>query len=379
MKQAAVARATIGAGLLMLCSAVLIGCAHGSAPRKPESALDSAAMAYQRGLARQAQSDPVGMAAAFQRAVDLDPNFAPGHEGLGLVALERGGTEAAQQHFRKALDLDQSYEPARIGLARVATAKGDFEQADELLGETLKAMPSNLDALYWQGRNFDAWGHAEDAWRAFTRMLDLSPGDQRATGALTGLAEAEAAERGLPTEYVKIAGMSAITRQDLAALISMEIAPEKTMRRKPAAAATYVPPQQAGRPSAAAGSEVADVPADHWAAAHIRSCLACGIMDVMPDRMFHPTEPVSRVDFAVALQMILAGATGDDSLPSRYLGGVSEFRDVPVDHYGLSAIRCVTARSLMAADASGAFHPEGPVTGRETILVLKKMRATIGS
>lgn len=361
------------AGLVTL-PLLLAGCAKKPDIRLPESVLDTPQSAYERGQGQLASGQLSVAEMSFRRAVELDPKYAPGYEGLGLVSLSKGDLIAAEQKFQQALDRDGEYLPAKIGQGRVRTGQGKYEDAEGKFKDVLKKEPGNQDALYWHGKNYGTWGRTAEAMDSFNLMLEGEPGNQRATEALFDLARHGAATTGVPPEYVKIAGQSGITRQDLAALVAVEIQPERYFKTPPEATASFQTPEQAAKPIQVEDTRPEDVPADHWAAPYIESCLQAGMLDLFPGNKFLPERAVTRGDFAVALERTLVAVTGDTELQTRYVGTMSEYSDVTNDHYALNAIKVATTRGLMSADLEGKFNPTGPVSGTDALLMLNKLR-----
>ncbi len=67
--------------------------------------------------------------AAFQRAVDLKPDFALGHNNLGLICLELGELAAAVTALRRASELDPELGCARSGLGLALLREGAVAEA----------------------------------------------------------------------------------------------------------------------------------------------------------------------------------------------------------------------------------------------------------
>jgi superkiller protein 3 len=64
-------------------------------------------------------------AAAFQRALELDPNYALAHNNLGIVLEAQGKRPEALRQYRLALDANPDYEDARFNLQRLQTPKAE--------------------------------------------------------------------------------------------------------------------------------------------------------------------------------------------------------------------------------------------------------------
>ncbi|WP_421655148.1 tetratricopeptide repeat protein [Leptothermofonsia sp. ETS-13] len=71
------------------------------------------------GSLLQEQGNLPGAKACFQQAVEIDPNFAPGHFNLGLTLKAMGDLEGAIAHYQQAIQLNPSYADAyqNLGVA----------------------------------------------------------------------------------------------------------------------------------------------------------------------------------------------------------------------------------------------------------------------
>lgn len=66
---------------------------------------------------------------ALRQVIEIDPNDAAAHAGLGTLSEKAGRHDEAIGHFRKALDLSPAYGYAHAGIAQAYKAKGDEERA----------------------------------------------------------------------------------------------------------------------------------------------------------------------------------------------------------------------------------------------------------
>lgn len=100
---------------------------------------------------------------AFERALELRPDYAPAHMRLGRVLIARGQGERAAVHFERAVELAPELTPARLGLAQVRIAEGDLARAEALLDEILAAEPRHEQALSALGQVYMRQGRREEA------------------------------------------------------------------------------------------------------------------------------------------------------------------------------------------------------------------------
>src|SRR5205823_7411903 len=67
--------------------------------------------------------------AAYQRAIELDPDHSDAHVNLGRMLHEEGAPLAAQQHYRRALETDPSHPTAAFNLGVALEDLGRLNEA----------------------------------------------------------------------------------------------------------------------------------------------------------------------------------------------------------------------------------------------------------
>jgi TolB-like protein/Tfp pilus assembly protein PilF len=120
----------------------------------------------------------------FERAVELDPEFAFAYGLLGFAHLmdysigwhrDPGTLEQVSKFARKALSLDDSSSLAHVLLSEVYITEGQFEQANSLAERALSLNPNNADAYLSMGRTLDSVGRSEEAVEAIKKAMQLDP------------------------------------------------------------------------------------------------------------------------------------------------------------------------------------------------------------
>jgi Flp pilus assembly protein TadD len=100
---------------------------------------------YQTGLL-QAGSSPAGAQAAYEKAIAIQPNFAPGQRELGIALLQQKNYAAAAPHLQRAvaLGLDDAHLHNFLGICYSHTNR--FEEAVKSYRTALQLDPNLAEA-----------------------------------------------------------------------------------------------------------------------------------------------------------------------------------------------------------------------------------------
>ena len=93
-------------------------------------------------------SAPDEARAAYQRAIELDPDHSDAHVNLGRMLHEEGAPLAAQQHYRRALETDPSHPTAAFNLGVALEDLGRLNEARNAYLRAIDLDPENADAHY---------------------------------------------------------------------------------------------------------------------------------------------------------------------------------------------------------------------------------------
>lgn len=387
-------------GLLLVLSAC------GEQPRQAVGRLDTPEHHTLRGNDFLAEGDWKQADASFGQALSLNPAYAPALAGRAVVeaqAATRPGLAASTREdlTEKAEDtLDAAESNARSDQERLAVhiagiqvyqlAKPDdwLDDAEDHYEDAIALDKNRSDPrpyLYMARAYRDAFDLGK-AGQMYRQVLSMNRG-------LTGEADRELAltqqiERAAPgTVHGKAVAFAAtITRADVAALFVEELQLARLYNRDGSGktATGFRPPQQqqfqTERRQMAA--DVTDID-DHPLKADIRQVIDLGVSGLQPDpsHKFHPDEEISRAEFAIMVQDILARVTGEQGLKTRFVGQASPFRDVRADLPYFNAVQTMVNRNLMAPQDSvrGLFGPTEPLTGADALLVIRLLKNELRS
>jgi adenylate cyclase len=157
--------------------------------RKPPDSLD-AWEAYHRGLWHFIKQEPTENQHAkpfFQRAIDLDPNFAAGYYGLAMANLWDGWLyllrplpeclDLARPLAQRAVAMDDADATAHYALYGVFMCSGDFEGSRTEVERALALDPNHAWALAGLGAYHAYQGQLPEAMTALNKAMRTSPHD----------------------------------------------------------------------------------------------------------------------------------------------------------------------------------------------------------
>ena len=113
---------------------------------------------------------------AEEKALAIDPNYAPAHSGLGWIAMANHDFVNAAKHFERALALDPNDLSVLGNSAVFLQALGRLEEALAIQQALVRRDPVNVTALYNLGYAQRVMGQFDAAIVSYRRVLSLSPG-----------------------------------------------------------------------------------------------------------------------------------------------------------------------------------------------------------
>ncbi len=146
---------------------------------------DSYAILYMFFVASQSNCERAQRASA--RASELAPNSTEAHVSRGLAEMQAKRFELAEQAFERAIEIDPQMFEAYYYYGRSSTAQGEFEKAVELFEKAAKLRPEDYQSLLLTVQIYRSLGRDEDSREAARRGLErtrrtlaLNPADVRA-------------------------------------------------------------------------------------------------------------------------------------------------------------------------------------------------------
>jgi tetratricopeptide (TPR) repeat protein len=88
----------------------------------------------------------------YEKIIELDPNFAPAYNALGLALKIKGAkTDDVIFYFKKALELDPKFVASYDNLGKLYYSEGDMDQAESYFAKGLEIDPGNESILLSMG------------------------------------------------------------------------------------------------------------------------------------------------------------------------------------------------------------------------------------
>ena len=133
-------------------------------------------------------NDPLTAEAEFQRALELNPNYATAHQWYGSLLQYLGRSDDALVHARLAAQLDPWSAIVRNSLADMLIGRGQFADALTELAKAIEIDPSQPNAYFSIGLvNAYAFGRIDQAVPWIARSVELDPGNPTALAYLAGM------------------------------------------------------------------------------------------------------------------------------------------------------------------------------------------------
>lgn len=378
----------LAAALAVLLIASL-GC--GSKTLKKESVLDTPDNHFNQGLRELERGNLAEAKNEFARAQALDPKYAEAHAGMGLaLAVEAGNAKDKKTQetlYDKALAAvnealgknDKSVESYIIkGRVLAMQMKGDdwVKESVEQFEKALKLNPNSDKAWFYTGETYKNGYQFDMSANAYSKAIAMK-------SEYAGRADAQwqivqKIQRAAPGTKVgaKIALIPEIDRADLAVLLLEELKLAEVFAKKktPTYDTGFKAPDDPTKMATSQTQPMAEVTdiTNHWAKNWINDIVKIGGMDVFPDHTFRPDDLITRANYSMTMQQIIILATSDKTLATKYFGGQSRFPDMRSDHFAYNAAALMVDRGIMTADKmTGAFNPEGKMSGADALLAIR--------
>ncbi len=373
--------------LVLLFCWCLLGCGGGETARKTHAVGATPESYYDQGKTYLRHANFKQALLSFRNAIDLDPEFAPAYEGLARIYLELDKLDKAWAFASKAIRYDKDWILTRVVQAKVRARQEHYDQAIAVAKIAVRnvkysSVPNKdmaLAEVYMAlGDIYRQAGQLEEAQEAFLKVLSLDPLFLASDQAMRDLKQRRSnRESERLATLRKVAEKSELTRSDIAVLLVAELPLQRFFQPKVIASAGNVPSTLPGTPDKLHVSNQwpKDVTNSHWARHFIREALEYGALDNMPDGNFYPDRKMSRGDFAILLEDLMARYWDDKSMKQKYAGESSPYSDIANTDPYFNSVMVVTDRKLMSVFDDDSFKPLAHVSGTLALEAIRRLKS----
>jgi protein O-GlcNAc transferase len=118
--------------------------------------------------------------AAYQGAIDRNPDLVEAHTNLGNVYRDLGDADGAIGFYRRALELNPNFPEAHFNLGNALRDNGQLGDAIGCYHAALAISPGFTEALYSLGHALLEQGRRSEAMACYARVLELDPDNANA-------------------------------------------------------------------------------------------------------------------------------------------------------------------------------------------------------
>jgi tetratricopeptide (TPR) repeat protein len=321
--------------------------------------------AYGMGLIAVLQHRPDLARGWFETALEADPGLTRAVLELRQVRLvdvgpllmraeqaaAGGDAEAAAAAYEEASAAAPELEGPYLRIAALRQEQGDVEAAIRVLSDARHRTGDGLLILERLGVLYGAAQRYADSNDVFQRLADARPHDPR-IAELAREARDLYERDSLPAEYRELVAKPVITREELAALLAINLE------------------MLEGRAGERRGVIVSDI-GSRWSTPFVQRMVSWGVLDVYQNNDFFPQMRVRRSMLVEACYRVLelVGAAADAPRPR--LG------DPPPEHLLYRPVQAVVGLRILTAEDDGAFDLLALVSGAEAVAAVERLTAVL--
>jgi predicted O-linked N-acetylglucosamine transferase (SPINDLY family) len=140
-----------------------------------ELELESLTEHYNRGLALKKQGKFEQAIACYQKAIQIQSNYAPAYNSLGIVYREKGQLKRAIQCYQKAIECQPDYFPAYNNLGNALRDEGKLDEAIASYQQALKFNADYINALFNLGNALQQQRNFPEAIKCLQQVIQRQP------------------------------------------------------------------------------------------------------------------------------------------------------------------------------------------------------------
>ena len=111
----------------------------------------------------------------YQKALEINPDFAEAHNNLGNFLFQKGSVDEAMVHYQKALEINPDYAEAHYNLGYALLKMGNVDEAIAHLQKALQINPDYAEAHNNLGVILLQKGNVDEAITHYQKALQINP------------------------------------------------------------------------------------------------------------------------------------------------------------------------------------------------------------
>jgi WD40 repeat protein/tetratricopeptide (TPR) repeat protein len=151
--------------------------------------IDEAIACYQKAIELEAEFAPAylslgailcdvkrdydGAIASFRKAIELSPMFAAAHTNLGIALMGKGQSDEAEASLRKAIELNPMFAAAHFTLGNALAAQGQSDEAIACYQKAVELDPTIATSHYILGNALARNGQSDEAIACYQKAIEL--------------------------------------------------------------------------------------------------------------------------------------------------------------------------------------------------------------
>ena len=135
---------------------------------------------YNLGLTCEKEGQLGDAVDAYQRALQLKPNYVEAQSNLGNVYREQGNLDDAISAFERAIKIKPDYAGGYNNLGVVLKEKHDLDRAIDAYQQALRLNPQNAESYYNLGMVYVERDQRSEAAESFQKAIEINPGYAKA-------------------------------------------------------------------------------------------------------------------------------------------------------------------------------------------------------
>ena len=112
---------------------------------------------------------------AYQKVIEIDPNYIEAYNNLGIIYQEMGDLESALKTYRRAIEINPKYEKGLNNIGILLHLKGEDEKALEAFNKVLAINPNHIESHINLGTLYKKKGQSEKGIESYQKALVINP------------------------------------------------------------------------------------------------------------------------------------------------------------------------------------------------------------